>query len=208
MDCKMFFFQADGTHITFLTDFRTNAQITRLIIPGEEELNEPKAQTVCFISFFNNDLISPEAFMKLRQKHPGTIRVADEDLGEIVQDSAIKINSRNSPWISSHLPKLCNSAHSSKHELFNILHHKKDDFEAEPNYENLRRCFAVQNGDADDSSCICSRQVWFNWLPCALKYCRNKDGDGEHRCGIKTCQKCMTYRYSVKSKLLCSWDEP
>ena len=59
-------FQADGTLLTILTDFRTNAQILRLIIPGEEELNEPRAQSICFISSFNNDLISPEAVMKLR----------------------------------------------------------------------------------------------------------------------------------------------
>ena len=47
--------QADGTLITYLTDFRTNSQILRLIIPGEEELNEPRAQIVCFVSSFNND---------------------------------------------------------------------------------------------------------------------------------------------------------
>ena len=87
--------------MTILTDFRTNAQILRLIIPGEEELNEPRAQTICFVSSFNNDLISPEAVMKLRQKHPGTIRTADEDMGEIVQDSPLKVGARASAlWIS------------------------------------------------------------------------------------------------------------
>ena len=109
------FFQADGTLLTILTDFRTNAQILRLIIPGEEELNEPRAQTICFISSFNNDLISPEAVMKLRQKHPGTIRTADEDMGEIVQDSPLKVGARASAlWISSHLPKMCREAFTSE----------------------------------------------------------------------------------------------
>ena len=107
--------QADGTLLTILTDFRTNAQILRLIIPGEEELNEPRAQTICFISSFNNDLISPEAVMKLRQKHPGTVRIADEDMGEIVQDSPLKVGPRASAlWISSHLPKMCREAFSSE----------------------------------------------------------------------------------------------
>ena len=108
-------FQADGTLLTILTDFRTNAQILRLIIPGEEELNEPRAQTICFISSFNNDLISPEAVMKLRQKHPGTVRIADDDMGEIVQDSPLKVGPRASAlWISSHLPKMCREAFSSE----------------------------------------------------------------------------------------------
>ena len=47
--------------MTLLTDFRTNVQITRIIIAGEEELNEPRAQTLCFVSSFTNDLIPPEA---------------------------------------------------------------------------------------------------------------------------------------------------
>jgi hypothetical protein len=39
-----------------------------------------RLQAICFISFYTGDLIPPEAVMKLRQKHPGTIRVAEEDL--------------------------------------------------------------------------------------------------------------------------------
>lgn len=45
-------------------------------------------------------------------------------------------------------------------------------------------------------------------FPCALKYCRNKDTEGEHRCGIKTCKKCLTFRYPVQSREYCAWDEP
>lgn len=209
------FKEADGTLLTVLTDFRTNAQILRLIIPGEEELNEPRAQTICFISSFNNDLISPEAVMKLRQKHPGTVRIADEDMGEIVQDSPLKVGPRASAlWISSHLPKMCREAFSSEHELFNILGGNLQKVDAtsqkDEGYEDLQRCFSTPSSQENigGTPCICSRQVWINWYPCALKYCRNHEGDGEHRCGIKTCQKCLTFRYRAKSKLHCSWDEP
>ena len=46
-----------------------------------------------------------------------------------------------------------------------------------------------------DVQCLCSRKVFLNWYPCALKYCQNKDGDGEHRCGIRTCKKIITYQW-------------
>ena len=79
------------------------------------------------------------------------------------------------------------------HEQLSILHNKLP-------------CSSSDN--IGGTPCICSRQVWINWYPCSLKYCRNHEGDGEHRCGIKTCQKCLTFRYRAKSKLHCSWDEP
>ncbi len=210
------FQEVDGTLVTILTDFRTSAQVTRLIIPGEEELNEPRAQTLCFVSAFSNDLISPEAVMKLRQKHPGAIRVADEDMGEVVQDSPIRLHAKlHMPGlVSSHLSKMCRESLSSEHELFNILNNAKLAKMApalakakDDNYENLQRCY---NQDYSDLAqpCLCSRQVWMVWYPCALKYCRNQQGEGEHRCGIKTCQKCLTFRFKAKSKLHCTWDEP
>ena len=42
--------------------------------------------------------------------------------------------------------------------------------------------------------------------PCGLKYCKNKEGEGEHRCGIKTCRKCQVYKFPAKSKVYCLWD--
>jgi len=48
-----------------------------------------------------------EAVMKLRQKNPDTIRVADEDLGDVVQDSPLVLNFQHSTEISSHLSALC-----------------------------------------------------------------------------------------------------
>lgn len=212
--------EADGTLITQLTDFRTQSQFVRVLIPGEEELLQPRYQALCFISSYTGDLIAPEAVMKLRQKHPKTVRIAEDDLGEIVQDSPLKLvpSSARLASISSHLSYLCRDARdstfTSEHELFNIFSRKSaanklNSFvQPEKGYENLQRCFSLPVISDKKTPCICSRQVWFNWFPCALKYCRNKDSDGEHRCGIKTCRKCMTYRYRAKSRHLCSWDEP
>ena len=104
-------------------------------------------------------------------------------------------------------------AFSSQHEIYNILNGnmQKMPIQSDPGYEELPRCFNLHPGSsviAQDQACICSRQVWILWFPCSLKYCRNRDGEGEHRCGIKSCQKCLTFRYKAKSKLHCSWDEP
>ena len=38
------FTEPDGTRVTQLTDFRMHTQVTRLILVGEEELNEPAYQ--------------------------------------------------------------------------------------------------------------------------------------------------------------------
>jgi len=210
--------ESDGTIVTLLTDFRTNVQITRLVVAGEEELNEPRAQTLCFVSSFTNDLIPPEAVMKLRQKNPGTIRVADEDLGEIVQDSSLKLFSKSVALISYQLPKMCRGdVLSSHHEIANILEGRnnnkdkvQDVSQNDLAYDELQRCYTLPYNEDRRKSCICARSVNLNWIPCALKYCRQKDGDGqmvEQRCGIKTCRKCLTFRYRAKSKLHCLWDE-
>ena len=39
----------------------------------------------CFISAYSDDMIPSEAVTKLRQKHPGTVRVAEEHRGNTVQ---------------------------------------------------------------------------------------------------------------------------
>ena len=66
-------------------------------------------QAFCFVSSFSGDLIPPEAVMKLRQKNPLTVRVADEDRGEVVQDSNLLLSP--SPIrlasVSSHLASFC-----------------------------------------------------------------------------------------------------
>lgn len=205
---------ADGTLITLLTDFRTNSQITRIILAGEEELNEPRAQTLCFITSFTNDLITPEAVMKLRQKNPGAVRTADDDLGETVIETSIRLQIRSYALISSHLSKMCGrDTFSSQNELSNIFEGNNGKLQAvisESGYENLQNCYYLDYHESNNIACICSRQICFHWIPCALKYCKNRGEDGEtteHRCGIKTCQKCTTFRYKTKTKLHCLWDQ-
>ena len=208
------FLQADGTLVTLLTDFRTNTQITRVILAGEEELNEPRAQTLCFITSFTNDLITPEAVMKLRQKNPGAVRTADDDLGETVIETSIRLQIRSYALISSHLSKMCRGdTFSSQNELSNIFEGNNGKLTAvtsESGYENLQKCYYLDYHESNNMACICSRQICFHWIPCALKYCKNRGDDGEmteHRCGIKTCQKCTTFRYKTKTKLHCLWDD-
>jgi len=225
------FTEPDGTRVTQLTDFRMHTQVTRLILVGEEELNEPAYQVLCFVSAFTGDLIPPEAVMKLRQKHPGTVRVAETDEGNVVQDSPLLVKmstaSQSPPManvkksISSHLPSLCKDARrstfTSSHEIHSILQRQKaglppsdSDVEAmaEPGAGyldgGLERCGSAAKVNGQ---CQCTRAVDFYWYPCALKYCRNQDSDGEHRCGIRTCKKTLTFRYPAKSKLHCLWDE-
>ena len=55
----------------------------------EFSLNFVFPQVLCFVSAFSGDMIAPEAVMKLRQKHPGTVRVAESDEGQVVQDSPL-----------------------------------------------------------------------------------------------------------------------
>ena len=207
--------EPDGTAVTLLIDFRMQSQVLRIIIPGEEELGEPIFQTLCFVSSFTGDFIAPEAVMKLRQKHPSNVRVAESDEGEVVQDSNLQLKAtKNLHLISTHLPGLCNKdagIFSSNHELHSILKRKSQHF----NVETLIKSLTRSHGDlprcplttGNNESCQCTRQVWLHWYPCALKYCRNKDGEGEHRCGIKTCKKCLTYRYPGRSRKFCTWDQ-
>ena len=110
------FTEPDGTLVTQLTDFRMQSQIMRIIIPGEEELGQPLFQVLCFVSYFNGDLIPPEAVMKLRQKHPGALRTAEDDQGDIVQASPLSITPilPKLTAISSHLSSLCKDGRTTR----------------------------------------------------------------------------------------------
>jgi len=206
------FVTPDGTGVTQVTDLKASSVITAVTIPGEEELGQPKYQVVCFISAYPGDMITAEAMTKLRQKHPGTVRVAEEARGSVVQDNPLQVLVPRAGVLSSHLAGMCREARdstfSSDHELSTILRGgdvAKVSRRAGQGYEELRRCYLTPQGAR--GSCLCALQVCVNWYPCALKYCRNQSGEGEHRCGIRTCSKCTTFRFMAHSKNLCSWDE-
>ena len=146
-------------------------------------------QVLCFVSAFTGDLIPPEAVMKLRQKHPGTVRVAESDEGSVVQDSPLILVADRQSSISSHLPALCAGGggrkpaatviFTSTHEVHSILQHSvhnvDDVAKPYPAYSDLERCSSVSPLSGGGVACQCSRLVEFYWYPCALKYCRNQD---------------------------------
>lgn len=206
------FVTPDGTGVTQVTDLKSSSVITSVTIPGEEELGQPKYQVVCFVSSHPGDMITAEAMTKLRQKHPGTVRIAEEARGSVVQDNPLQVLVPRSSVLSVHLAGMCKEARestfSSEHELSSILRGgdvSKVSRKAGQGYEELRRCYLTPQGSP--GKCLCALQVCVNWYPCALKYCRNQSGEGEHRCGIRTCSKCTTHRYMAHNKNLCSWDE-
>lgn len=206
----------DGTIVTQLTDFRMQSQLVRVFLLGEEDLGEPRSQAFCFVSAFTGDMIPPEAVMKLRQKNPWTIRVADEDRGQVDQESPLVLDSSaiRQSIVSSHLHSFCKDAKStifsSEHELFNILDSVNGpDFSsisksAVEDHVSLSRCHALPQ--TSKGPCLCNLKICFDWYPCTLKYCKNSEGEGEHRCGIKTCRKCTNYFFPAKSKKSCLWD--
>lgn len=70
----------DGSFVTQFIDFKSEVQIFRIYVLGEEELGHPEPQVMCFISrFLRNDFISSDAMSKLRQKHATAVRVPEEE---------------------------------------------------------------------------------------------------------------------------------
>lgn len=214
----------DGVGVRQVTDIKNAVTVTVVTIPGEEELGQPAYQVVCLVSAYAGDMIPSEAMTKLKQKHPGTVRVAEEVRGSVVQDSPVQVVVGRAGQLSPHIGALCREARdttfSSEHELAKILTEQGREGEGgvgkgvtrrpREEYEELRRCHLVAAAATDGGAreaCVCALNVCVHWYPCALKYCRNQSGEGEHRCGIRTCSKCTTFKYVVKHKNLCSWDE-
>ncbi|XP_024085526.1 out at first protein-like [Cimex lectularius] len=62
------FQRSDGTLITQLIDFRTEVQILKALVLGEEERGQSQYQVMCFVCHVNKDeFISSDAMSKLRQ---------------------------------------------------------------------------------------------------------------------------------------------
>jgi len=210
-----------GTGITHLTDFRSGVTITVVTQPGEEDLGQARYQVLCFVSPSTSDLIPPEAVTKLRQKHPGTVRVAEEWRGSLTVDHPLSILPARASHISRHLPVLCKEARDTSFASRALLEayrqgnlgrsvEQRDEAtwlrgggEDEVKFDGKGRCNEADGGVA----CVCSVESCLQWFPCSLKYCRNTSGEGEHRCGIRTCAKCTTLRYLAIERKLCTWDQ-
>jgi len=208
-----------GTGVTHLTDFHTGVTVIVVTEPGEEDLGQARYQVLCFVSPSPADLIPPEAVTKLRQKHPGTVRVAEEWRGSLVADHPIRIVPARASHLSRHLPALCKEARDTSFASTALLEaHRQGNLKRgveqrdektwlrggeEVNFEGKPKCSEVEEG----VGCVCSVESCLQWFPCSLKYCRNTSGEGEHRCGIRTCAKCTTLRYLATEKQLCTWDQ-
>lgn len=89
-------------------------QVVKALVLGEEERGQSQFQTMCFVNhFFKMDFISSDAMSKLRQKNPGTIRVAEEDKGHTNYTMDLYLDVSQSNIISSHIIPLCSEAAES-----------------------------------------------------------------------------------------------
>jgi len=211
-----------GLAVTQLTDFRTSVTITSITVPGQLELGEDPYQVLCFVTPGVGDMIPPEAVTKLRQKHPGAVRVAEESRGRVVIDNSASLNIYKAQYLSTHIPSQCKQARESTFVPEHLISQFKDGIigtkkkslrkdetllglSLSPEYSSLMRCAHMS---ADDTSpCLCVIDTCVHWYPCSLKYCRNNSGDTEHRCGIRTCARCTDMRFTARSRKYCSWDE-
>lgn len=211
------FLTPGGDAVTQVTDFRSKVTLTRYMVPGEEDLGQPLYQVFCFVSAYSGDMIPSEAVTKLRQKLPGTVRLADENRGTVVQDNPVRLNQSGFSAVSGQLSGLCREAamttFSSEHELSKILPAKQIPAdlllsvkeESGVSYANAARC-ADTSSITPSLACKCSLSSCVWWYPCSLKFCRNLNADGEHRCGIRTCSRCTVHNYLAPDPASCPWD--
>ena len=217
------FLTPSGQAVLQVADFRSGVTITSITIPGEQELGEARYQVLCFVSPGTGDMIPPEAVTKLRQKHPGAVRVAEESRGRVVMDNSATLIVNKAQYLSSHIPHICKEAKETTFVPEHLITQYKDgtigskkinvrkeasyfSISTSSQYSQLKRCAQMSYNDLEP--CLCVVDACVHWYPCSLKYCRNNSGDtGEHRCGIRTCSKCTEMRFTARSKHVCSWDE-
>jgi len=222
---KIQYVTPSGTGVTQLTDFKTGVTITAVTVPGEEELGQSRYQVLCFVTPTSSDIIPPEAMTKLRQKHPGAVRVAEESRGRVVVDNNAMLTVSKAHFLSQHIHGMCKEARDTTFAPEHLLKQYQEgsvgasklsqrrdikDYSyfsrVQTHYSGLVRCASTQPGTR--TPCLCLVENCVFWYPCSLKYCRNTNGEpGEHRCGIRTCSKCTELRFIAKSKNFCSWDE-
>ena len=89
-------------------------QVIKGLVLGEEERGQNQFQIMCFVNYFSkSDFISSDAMSKLRQKNPGTIRVAEEDKGHFNYTMDLFLDLSQSKIISKHVGILCADAQDS-----------------------------------------------------------------------------------------------
>ncbi|XP_049549256.1 out at first protein [Anopheles darlingi] len=227
--CTLEFQRSDGTLVTKLIDFKSEVQVLKALVLGEEERGQSQYQVMCFVTKFQKgDFITADAMAKLRQKNPSTIRTPEEDRGkENYTMTGWVLLDRAAP-ISRHVAPLCAEAQESTYvrdtdlkawaELpgssISILGSVVKPFPTANTITEPSRCSEVS---AIWAPCLCTLEMCIGWYPCGLKYCKGKPDSGglqngaagstSYRCGIKTCRKCHQYSYYVREKQQCLWDE-
>ncbi|XP_013192754.1 out at first protein [Amyelois transitella] len=216
------FLRLDGVYVSQLVDFTNEVEAMKVIIPGEEELGQSGYQTLCFLSHAAQaDFIAPDAMAKLRQKNPGTVRVAEEDKGwrqSTATAWAGRATRLLSPAATRHCapakervylraadltrwaprPGLDPSSPSSAVTPFPEHALITDTSDGKP---AVPPCL---NESDNTKECICHLELCVNWYPCGLKYCKGKPQGGlSYRCGIKTCRRCHRHQYYVRRRDAC-----
>ncbi|GBM16207.1 Out at first protein [Araneus ventricosus] len=73
------FQRPEGTLITQFVDFRSEVQVFRVLVLGEEERGQSQYQVLCFVTqLTKNDFISADAMSKLRQVKTGGFQVVNK----------------------------------------------------------------------------------------------------------------------------------
>ncbi|KAL4715405.1 hypothetical protein ACJJTC_015176 [Scirpophaga incertulas] len=183
----------------------------KVVIPGEEELGQMSHQTLCFLTHAAQaDFIAPDAMAKLRQKNPGTVRVAEEDRGWR-QSTATGWVVGGARALSPAAAKHCSHAASVFLRAADLARWpprsgaEQVSVAAFPERALSEGEAAACDAAASGVDCICHLQLCVNWYPCGLKYCKGKPQGGlSYRCGIKTCRRCYRYHYYVARRDVCA----
>ncbi|XP_047370316.1 out at first protein [Vespa velutina] len=226
------FQRSDGTLVTQLIDFKNEVQVIKALVLGEEERGQNQYQVMCFVNhFYKVDFISSDAMSKLRQKNPGTVRVAEEDKGHANYTMDLFLDVSQSKDISKHVASLCNEAAGSAYtrnedikqwiqrpgstetSLMAAVYNFTSTTASQQNPTETRSQFVSKCADTSNLwvPCTCSLELCIGWYPCGLKFCKGKTEGRKmastYRCGIKTCKKCFIFTYYSKMKQNCLWDE-
>ncbi|KAI4477182.1 hypothetical protein M0804_013003 [Polistes exclamans] len=195
------------------SDGTLEVQVIKALVLGEEERGQNQYQVMCFVNhFYKVDFISSDAMSKLRQKNPGTVRVAEEDKGHANYTMDLFLDISQSKDISKHVASLCSEAAGSvEMSLMTAVYN----FTSSPlsNAVETRSPFVSKCADTSNLwvPCTCSLELCIGWYPCGLKFCKGKTEGRKvpstYRCGIKTCKKCFIFTYYSKMKQNCLWDE-
>ncbi|XP_026752167.2 out at first protein [Galleria mellonella] len=216
------FQRLDGVYVSQLVDFTNEVEAMKVVIPGEEELGQTGYQTLCFLSHAAQaDFIAPDAMAKLRQKNPGTVRVAEEDKGWR-QTTASAWAGRATRLLSAAAAAHCAAARDRVYlRAADLTRWAPRPGMDQSSYMSAVTPFPAHalSSDAADGKqavaacvtetdmgkeCICHLEICVNWYPCGLKYCKGKPQGGlSYRCGIKTCHRCYRYHFYVRRRDAC-----